>query len=137
MKLNEIIKLSSLCGLAKLDHEGEVLVVAYADYMESTYEYGTIVGKGKNENEALRHAIVNLTRNLEKLSNEIEEFRENMNKLMVCSDPLNFDENPIISIEGSDIIDDYQNSIMYDKPNGKFHNADLFFYEGKVSLGLR
>ena len=122
--------------MAKLNHEGEVMIVAYADYMESAGDWGTIVGKGKTENEALRNALVNMCKNLEKLSNEIEDFRENLSKLMISSDPLNFDENPIIPIEGENRKQDYETGNVEFTPSGTFHNADLFVYQGEVQLGL-
>ncbi len=136
MQLGEREDFSNLCGIAKVEHEGEEIFVAFADYFDFSGEYGTIVGKGKSENDALKMALVKMCENLEKLSNEIEQFRDMIDKLKITSDPLNFDENPIIAIESDDIKYFTETNEYEIKPSGKFVNADLFMVEGKACLGI-
>lgn len=134
MQLGEREDFSNLCGIAKVEHEGEEIFVAFADYMEFDC-YGTVVGKGYTEIEALRMAFVNMCKNLEKLSNEFEDFKQKLDKLHLSKDPLNFDEEPIISIEGCNDYWDQEINQYVIKNTGKFYNADLIMIDGKACLG--
>ncbi len=132
MKLGEYKRLSNLCGIAKMEVDDNEMIIAYANYMDSPGEFGVVVGKGKTELEALRMAFINLSKNIEKISSEIFEFNENLDKLKMGDNPLNFDENPIIPIEGWEII---ENTVI---DNGKFYNAELIRGDddGLLFLGM-
>ncbi len=127
MKVGKYKKFSRKSGIAKIQHAGEEWFVVYSDYIIDLCELGKVVGKGKTELEAMKNAIVNLSDNLVKMSNEIDDFKDNLKKLKICNDPLNFNKKPIIPVEGWET--KYIDGVCHYVNNGEYYNADLGFDE--------
>ncbi len=124
MKNKKYKRFSAYCGVAKVFHEEEEIYVAYSDYMKCLkQDLGVVVGKGKTEIEALRMALVNLTKNIKKMSDEFDRFEEKLKKLKISSGPLNFDDNPIIPIESLD--HKFVNDDVHYFPSGRYYNASV------------
>lgn len=125
MKTGEFKKFNKTCGIAKIFHEDEIFFVAYADYMDFDFELGTIVGKGKSETEALRMALINLTKKIGEATRQMDRLENFFKKLSFIQHPLDFDDEPIVAIEGWEEKIDYENNTREIIDSGKYHNATL------------
>lgn len=139
LKEGEFKRFNDYCGIAKLidERDNQEWFVVYSDYMNTSYDLGTAIGRGKTYEEAMIQAIKNLNKYARYVDKKIEKFEKEIRSVQIdiCMDKCFKD--PIFPIESEDWIRDEYNQITEIKPNGKYVNADVGFDKGKAFAWIR